>query len=126
MGTTPNEIWGYGKLRLTSGAVGVDDAIAEHFQFSAPYPNPSVHSASFQFTLGAEDMADATRRLELQIVDVRGRLVRAIPGVVVLGSQRLAWDGLDANGGRTGAGIYFANLIVGDRITTQKLVRIAQ
>lgn len=126
MGATPNQIYGYGKLRLTSGSVGVDDAIGEHFQFSAPYPNPSVNTANFQFTLGAEDMADARQRLALEIVDIRGRLVRSIPGAVIPGSQRLMWDGKDAAGQSTSAGIYFANLVVGDKITTQKLVRIAR
>jgi hypothetical protein len=123
-GASPNEIWGYGKLHLTNGVTGVDEAVAERFQFSAPFPNPSVNSATFQFALGAGDLAEASRRLELQLVDVRGRLVRSIRGVVTPGSQRLVWDGLDSSGQRTSAGIYFANLVVGDKIATRKLVRI--
>jgi hypothetical protein len=124
-GTTPNAIWGNGKLKLTaSGAVGVEDALGSFFEFVAPFPNPSVSSTTFQFSLRAEDMAAAGRQLELRLLDVRGRLVRTVPATATLGPQRITWDGRDESGARVPPGVYFANLLVGDRSESRKFVRV--
>ncbi|MEO8108250.1 MAG: S8 family serine peptidase, partial [Actinomycetes bacterium] len=125
-GTTPNSIWGNGKLKLTtSGAVGVDDAIFAAFHFAAPFPNPSIASTTFEFSIRAEDLGDAGRRTEVQLIDASGRRVRTLPGIAKVGPQRIAWDGRDDGGVLAPAGVYFAKLMVGDRSDSRKFVRIS-
>lgn len=126
-GTTPNSIWGNGKLKLTtSGSVDVQDGMVGAFQFAPPFPNPSVTSTTFQFSLTAEDLGDAGRRAEIQLIDASGRMVRTIQGSSMLGPQRLAWDGRDDGGALAPAGVYFARLIIGDRSESRKFVRITR
>jgi hypothetical protein len=125
-GTTPNSIWGHGKLKLTtSGAVDVQDGLTGAFAFAPPFPNPSASSTTFQFALRAEDLAEAGRRAEVQLIDASGRMVRTIQGEAMLGPQRITWDGRDDGGALAPAGIYFARLIVGDRSESRKFVRLS-
>lgn len=60
----------------------------------------------------------------LQLYDLRGRLVNTITRGRVLepGTQTLRWNGTDAGGRRIGAGIYFAQLRLGDQVATTKVV----
>ena len=126
-GSTPNSTWGNGKLKLTtSGAVDVQDGMTGAFHFAPPFPNPSVSSTTFQFAMRAEDLGDAGRRAEVQLIDASGRMVRTIPAHAMLGPQRITWDGRDDAGVTAPAGIYFARLIVGDRSESRKFVRISR
>lgn len=51
-------------------------------------------------------------KVDLAIYDVQGRRVRALlNGAVPAGSNRVTWDGRDADGRRVGSGIYFARLL---------------
>ena len=119
----PNISYGYGKLDLVkSGTTGVDDAAVAHFAFSAPFPNPSATTSSFQFTIPNEDLR-STNHFALEFVDVRGRMVRVIPVPTTYETQRITWDGKAADGSRAPSGVYFARLVVNDRVAVQKFVR---
>ncbi len=124
-GAVPNISYGYGKLDLVAGgATGVDEAAIARFAFAAPFPNPSSASAIFQFTIPSQDLLNASNHAALELVDVRGRLVRSIPVVTTYETQRISWDGKDASGAPAASGVYFARLVVNDHVAVRKFVRI--
>lgn len=124
-GAVPNIKYGYGKLDLVSGgATGVDEAAIARFAFAAPFPNPSSSSAIFQFTIPSEELLNSSNHVALELVDVRGRMVRSIPLTSTYETQRVSWDGKDANGAPAASGVYFARLVVNDKVAVRKFVRI--
>ena len=62
-------------------------------------------------------------RVTLAVFDTRGRLVRRLvaAGVMASGSHTATWDGLDTDGRRVPAGLYWARLEVGDDRRTVRL-----
>jgi hypothetical protein len=124
-GAVPNIKYGYGKLDLIpSGSTGVDEAAISRFAFAAPFPNPSLSSSSFQFSIPSEDLVGAANHAALEMVDVRGRIIRSLPVATSYETQRVTWDGKDAKGVPAAAGVYFARLIVNDRVAVRKFVRV--
>jgi len=124
-GVTPNAIWGSGKLHINpNGTTGVEVS-PSYFQFAMPFPSPSRTSTAFEFALGTSDQLAAQKHVGIELVDVSGRIVQRIPGAARVGLQRLAWNGKDESGSPVGAGVYFARLVVGDRVAAQKFVRLA-
>ena len=69
------------------------------------------------------------RRVRLELIDVRGRLVRTLVAgrpVGAGGRERATWDGVDAAGRRVPPGLYFAALSVdGGPRRSVRLVRLA-
>ena len=119
----PNISYGYGKLDLVKGATtGVDEAAIARFAFSAPFPNPSSTTSSFQFTIPSEDLRP-TNHLAIEFVDVRGRMIRVIPIPTTYETQRITWDGKATDGTTAPSGVYFARLVVNDKVAVQKFVR---
>jgi YVTN family beta-propeller protein len=78
----------------------------EEFALRAVKPNPFRSSVEVSFTLGRSGPVD------LVVYDVLGREVRTVARGTKLeaGPQRLVWDGRDAGGRETGAGVYFVRL----------------
>ncbi len=76
----------------------------------AAYPNPFRHAVTLAAAPALAIGALPTAR-RLQVVDVRGRIVRAetVP-VMGDGSVTWRWDGRDAAGARLAAGAYFVNV----------------
>ena len=62
--------------------------------------------------------------VRLEIFDRRGRLVRALVDLPYqsAGSYEVRWDGRDAAGRVTAAGVYFAHLSAGDVVRNVRLV----
>ena len=89
--------------------------------FALPRPNPSSGDVLFRWSVPA-DLADAPSRLVLH--DLAGRVVRSWDmGTGAASARTVTWDGRDAMGGVSPAGIYVARLVVGDRVLTQRVVR---
>lgn len=62
---------------------------------------------------------------ELAIYDVRGRRVRTlVRDALPSGSTTIVWDGTDAHGVAVPTGVYWARMVVGRQVRTQKLVRL--
>ena len=62
----------------------------------------------------------------LRIYDAQGRLVRQVLDEDLRsGNYRVRWDGLDDRNQRTGAGIYFGRLEVGDRTAVTRLILLS-
>lgn len=88
-------------------------------RFDAPRPNPFSGEASLAFNLSRGE------RVRLRIFDVRGRLVRTLADRrMEAGAHALAWDGVDRDGKRAAAGVYFARLDAAGQSHTRKMVRL--
>jgi len=76
-------------------------------------PNPFNPSTSIPYELASSG------RVEIDIFDVEGRLVRKLaPGPVAAGTHVTLWNGLDDRGRRLASGSYFYRLSVDGRIAT--------
>jgi hypothetical protein len=87
--------------------LGLPPIAASTPRFGPNYPNPFNPGTRFEFHLPAAD------RVQLQIYDVRGRLVgTVVDGVLAAGSHTADWDGRDRMGNAAASGTYFARLVV--------------
>jgi photosystem II stability/assembly factor-like uncharacterized protein len=94
-------------------------APARHLALSAPAPNPSRGAARLRLALPEAAGVDAA------VFDAAGRRVRTLwSGRAPAGELALAWDGLDANGRPSGAGVYFVRASAAGSAATRRLVRI--
>ena len=100
---------------------GVDRAaLQQHAMLQPAMPSP------FQArTVLAYDLA-RPGRVALRIYDVSGRLVRSLVSGAVqeAGHHAVEWDGRDATGAATVAGLYFGRLEAGGESDVRRLVRI--
>lgn len=83
-------------------------------------PNPFNPKTKICFTLPLGD------RVDLDIYDVSGRLVRSlIPGEeLVEGDHRIAWDGTNEQGLRVPSGVYFYRLKTGSYEETRRMALV--
>ena len=123
-GTVPNASWGYGKFDLETTSVAVGDGPGSRFAFAPAYPNPARGQVRFAFALTAAELAGGAARVQLRILDVRGREVATLAGALAEGPQQLVWAGRGADGSLASAGVYFAHLEVGDQQAIRKFVRL--
>jgi minor extracellular serine protease Vpr len=123
-GAVPNTVWGRGKFDLIAAALAVGDGLAARFALAPAYPNPAHGTVSFAFALAAGDLAAGSTRVQLRIIDIRGREVASVAGSPTEGPQHLAWNGLTADGRRAPAGVYFAHLEVGTAEAVRKFVHL--
>ena len=104
--------YGYPRLMTTRTSGHAPPAIL----FLEASPNPSAGPVSIAYQLSIETAA------EVEIFDIRGRLVRrhrnASPG---LAQRTWAWDGEDADGRRAAAGVYLSRLSAGGEVMIRKI-----
>lgn len=82
--------------------------------------NPGVGLVRFMFTV--PDFA-AGRGMELSVFDVCGRCIRRFAELQMgPGTHELVWDGRDNAGAKTGGGVYFCRLRLGDALLTTRVV----
>ena len=82
------------------------------FEFRTPYPNPFNPQSNLQFTLAQSGS------VQLTVYDVRGREVeKIVEGFLSSGTHSFIFEAHNLP-----AGVYFARLIVGNDIQTQKLL----
>jgi len=86
---------------------------------STAYPNPFNPSTTIAFDLPRE-----SSDVRLDVLDVRGRLVKNLSDGTMTGRRgQVQWTGTDNNGGIVAAGVYFYRLVVdGQQQDTGKLV----
>jgi hypothetical protein len=89
------------------------------FRMERSYPNPFNPKTTIPVSM---DRAGSVR---LDILDVRGRLVRSLfEGELAPGSAEFDWDGRDDAGSAVSGGIYLARLSSGELETSQRLVML--
>jgi len=83
-------------------------------------PNPFGSATAIRFTL-----AEASP-VRVEVFDFQGRRVRTLAagGVRPAGTYDVSWDGRDAQGRRTGAGVYFVRVDLGGRSWTTRAVKM--
>lgn len=80
-------------------------------------PNPAVH-----FTRIAFQLPSTSEPVSLQILDVRGRLVRDLGSSFAPGFNEVEWDARDNGGHAVAAGVYFYRLRVGTLSFARRMV----
>ena len=89
-------------------------------------PNPFRYSVDIQYVVNADILEHLVSKIDLQIFDVTGRLVRAfyeLPLPTDLPAS-VHWDGHDSRGRMLAPGIYFAVLSAGNAVTSKKLILV--
>lgn len=99
-------------------SVGVPRQGALAFTLGRPVPNPSSRGVRLEFSLATPD------HVRLDVLDVRGRLVRGFAEDASPGPHAIWWDGRDEAGANTGQGLYFLRLQGAGGVLTRKLVRM--
>lgn len=99
------------------GAVGVSSGSPLEFALEVrPNPGPTHR---VRFSLPRKD------RVELGVYDLLGRRMAVLAsGEMEAGVYNREWNGLDADGNRAGAGVYFYRLQLGDQVRTMRAVRL--
>jgi hypothetical protein len=83
------------------------------------WPNPFGQGLLCAYSVPVESAA------RLDVIDVRGRLVRTlVDSIVARGAHRAAWDGTDARGQSAAPGVYFLRLESAGRVLTSKAVKV--
>lgn len=98
----------------------VEDRIAPGVALRAVAPNPFADRAAIEFEL------PRATRVALSVLDVHGRTVRTLSAGSswAAGRHRLEWDGADAHGRPTAAGIYLVAIEADGERALRRVVRI--
>jgi hypothetical protein len=106
---------------VTDAVTGVEvPALPPTLRLLPPRPNPARSRVHLAFS------AEPGAQVELLVVDLRGRVVRAFGGGVDAGASSspdngLTWDFRDRQGRRVPGGVYFVLLTDGVRTQTRRL-----
>ena len=102
---------------LASGTAGVTPQSAA-LELSIA-PNPAASDIELRFG------AAPGEPWRVEVLDPAGRGVALVGrGTGTGGLESLRWDGRDAHGSATGAGVYWARLTLGGRALTRPFVRL--
>ena len=108
-------------VRSTTTEVGETNVTGRALSASIlPNPFRSGAGAAIRFDI------PASAQVSLDVFDVQGHLVRALVAgkAMTAGSHYVTWSGLDSNGRRAGAGVYFLRLSSGRLVATRRLVLV--
>ncbi len=108
-------------IRVFWGAVGVaaGGRPVTELRLGPGRPNPFAEAG-----ISCEISLPAAGPIRLDVLDVRGRLVRVIEeGERAAGVHRLLWDGEDGRGESVASGVYFLRLRADGRALTSKAVK---
>jgi serine protease AprX len=96
------------------------------FQFSLDqsYPNPFNPTTTIPYTVhGSQYTVNNPIRTTLRIYNIRGRLVKTLlDEEKKAGEYSVVWNGNDERGKEVASGIYFYQLIAGDKKITRRMV----
>ncbi|MBU8870011.1 MAG: M6 family metalloprotease domain-containing protein [Gemmatimonadales bacterium] len=100
-----------------SSALG-ESRIAAEFALRGNAPNPFNPSTVIRYELPVKSAVD------LQIFDLRGRLVRSLRSGVMeeAGPRQVLWNGLDSGGRQVSSGTYFYRLEAGNHEAVRRMV----
>ncbi|MEO5987317.1 MAG: choice-of-anchor B family protein [Candidatus Eisenbacteria bacterium] len=93
--------------------------VSSQLALRSPWPNPSRGETRFEVSLPSEG------RLEADVIDPQGRVVRSLArGVFGAGQHLLLWDGRDGEGRAAAPGLYFVRLRAAGEERQARFVRI--
>ncbi len=107
-------------LLVHTGPTAVDASpLPQDVSLGPVVPNPTSLGADVRFALPSRSA------VRLTIFDVRGRVIRRLLNEVRSpGRHVAAWDGRTEAGGPAPSGVYFAQLVAGDRTLRQRIVKL--
>lgn len=86
-------------------------------ELAPAWPNPANPAVNIRFRAAASEVAT------VQIMDIRGRLVRELHSAVGTDDwQNLIWNGLTNDGQAAASGVYLIHLKAGQQLRTQRVV----
>ena len=98
----------FGSLLKNTSRKQIDSPENENIVFFV-YPNPSMNEVNIEFYLNSE------ARGSISIFDIMGREQKQFENdLFYAGKNMFTWDGSDAEGERSSAGIYIIRLIIDD------------
>jgi hypothetical protein len=119
------------ELQLPGAVAGLESFVRELAGGRGPRPARAVLTGTPNpFNPGTEirvafDPEPPAGRATLQVIDIRGAVVRALyDGVPAARELRLAWDGRATDGRPIASGIYFARLEYDDQQVSTKLLHV--
>ncbi len=83
------------------------------------FPNPFSDRIDIKYSIG-----HSAKRVELNIYDVTGRIVKQFDYKTIRLSDHVSWDGRDNAGKKVAGGVYFLQFEMGDNKATKKLLLI--
>jgi hypothetical protein len=102
-----------------AGTTGTPTVIPTALRFYAPRPNPMTHEAWFGFDL------PRAAPVELSIFDLAGRRVAKLAsGERGAGRYELRWAGVNENGARVKAGLYFVRFATPGLSRVERVIRL--
>jgi hypothetical protein len=97
--------------------VEVEPGMPVRFALRGNSPNPFAGSTEIRFDV------PHVARVSLRIYNIHGQVVATlVDGVVPAGRQAVTWDGLDSQGRKVSAGVYFCEMQSGSFVATSKLM----
>ena len=116
--TPENAVWVKQEIEAGVTAVPLASGGGSTLRLAAG-PNPARGDVTLGFTLPANE------KVRLAIFGVDGRQVAAVlDGPREAGPQSVRWNGCDASGVRVPAGVYFARLQAGTKVSTARFARL--
>jgi hypothetical protein len=113
---------GDGVLRR-AGAVSVRLRAPEQLRLHGAVPNPFNPATRIGFDLPEPNGGAPTPVVQLDVIDLRGRLVRRLlRASLPAGRHGVLWDGRDERGREVPSGVYLARLQVAERVVSGKLL----
>jgi hypothetical protein len=99
------------------GGASIDPGTPAMFALRGNSPNPFSGSTEIRFDVPRD------ARVSLRIYNIHGQVVSTlVDGVVPAGRQAVTWDGLDSQGRKVSAGVYFCEMQSGSFAATSKLM----
>jgi hypothetical protein len=102
---------------VESDPTDVAGGLPRAYRLHANVPNPFNPTTTIHYEL------PAAGHVTLDVLDVRGRLVRTlVNGRVEAGRRAVLWEGRDDDGQRVASGVYFYRLRAGAFVETRRMV----
>ena len=88
--------------------------LVSQFELKAAYPNPFNPSTTLEYSI------DVAGDINISILDINGRVIEVLyNGLSDVGHSSINWDA-----SHNPSGVYFAKLISGNKVQTQKVVLV--
>jgi len=95
------------------------DVSSTNLTLAQNYPNPFNPTTIIRFHLRER------QKVRLLIFDLNGKLVRTlVEGELPAGAQTMLWDGRDQQGKTVASGVYFYELVAGNKVERKKMTLV--
>ncbi len=118
LGFTTEKATGTAMTELFTDVVHIDRSQRPEIQALKVFPNPSNQGTTIEISLPIES------EIELQVYDLKGRLVTTINRYLGAGLNQISWNGTDNHGREISSGTYLIRLQADNDVSLGKIVLI--